>query len=73
VTLQPRTKREPFGATTCSGRITLAVRESAADAVGEGRGRGRLVALPALGMRNADAGLLSHELDRAAARGVDHR
>jgi len=73
MTLEPWAEREAFGAETCRGRIALAVCDHSANGVGEGLWGGRLVPLPALGMRNADAGLVADELDRAAARGVDHR
>ena len=70
--IEPRLEREPLdGALARRGGIGRARGQDLHDRLGQRFGRRRLVALPALRMRNADPGLVADELDRAAARRID--
>ena len=74
VTVQPRDEREALDGPAARGRsVGVAIVEHLAHGLGERfRGR-RLVALPAVRVRDADAGLVTHELDRSAARRIRDR
>jgi len=74
VSVEPRLKRKPIhGATPGGNRVALTVGEDSADSVGKPFGIGRLVPFPALRVRDADTGVVTDELHRAAARRVDDR
>ena len=74
MTVEPGLERKPLDDPPAGrGRETVEVAEDAVDGVGHCLRARRLVALPALRVRNADACIVADELDGPAARRMDDR